>query len=108
MHFIAWLMMKWIAAALVLMAAVAIVAPSNPRNTLTRGLVSSAVIALIATPLAHLWWILFIPLFASMIVWFAVIGSYGLGFFRAIAVGIIGSVIGYGVDLLMHNYRGFP
>lgn len=94
---------KWVLAAVVLMAAVALVSPKNPRNTLSNGLVVSALLALAGVFLhSFLAWILILPALVGVVLWFAALTSYyGIGLLQSIGVGVVASLLGWGVDLLL-------
>jgi putative membrane protein len=78
------------AAACVMMLAVGAVSPRNPRNTFGRAAVVALVISLAwYVTLAHFLWWLVIPWLLYVIVCFVtVMVAYGIGFFRALLLGL--------------------
>jgi hypothetical protein len=101
------LFVRWLIHAVVVMGAVALVSPKNPRNTLTRALVVTVIVALIVTPFAFFWFLL-IPGVIALICWIIVfVAAYDIGIGQAIAVGIVQAAIGFVVDLfLIHGRLG--
>jgi len=89
------------------MGAVALVSPRNPRNTLTRALLVTVIVALIVTPFAFFWFLI-IPGVIALICWIVVfVAAYDIGIGQAIAVGIVQAAIGFLVDLfLIHGRLG--
>ena len=107
MNAIGVLFVRWVIHAVVVMGAVALVSPKNPRNTLTRALVVTVIVALIVTPFAFFWFLL-IPGIIALICWIIVfVAAYDIGIGQAIAVGIVQAAIGFVVDLfLIHGRLG--
>jgi hypothetical protein len=101
------LFVRWLIHAVVVMGAVALVSPKNPRNTLTRALVVTVIVALVVTPFAFFWFLL-IPGIIALICWIIVfVAAYEIGIGQAIAVGIVQAAIGFLVDLfLIHGRLG--
>jgi hypothetical protein len=101
------LFVRWLIHAIVVMGAVALVSPKNPRNTLTRALVVTVIVALVVTPFAFFWFLL-IPGIIALICWIIVfVAAYDIGIGQAIAVGIVQAAIGFLVDLfLIHGWLG--
>jgi hypothetical protein len=101
------LLVRWLIHAVVVMGAVALVSPKNPRNTLTRALVVTVIVALIVTPFAFFWFLL-VPGIIALICWIIVfVAAYDIGIGQAIAVGIVQAAIGFLVDLfLIHGRLG--
>jgi hypothetical protein len=101
------LFVRWLIHAVVVMGAVALVSPKNPRNTLTRALVVTVIVALVVTPFAFFWFLL-IPGIIALICWIIVfVAAYDIGIGQAIAVGIVQAAIGFLVDLfLIHGRLG--
>jgi hypothetical protein len=92
------LFVRWLIHAVVVMGSVALVAPANPRNTLTRALFVTFVVALVVTPVAFFWFLL-IPGLIALLCWIVVyVAAYDIGIGQAIAVGIVQAAIGYLVD----------
>ena len=107
MNAIGVLFVRWLIHAIVVMGAVALVSPKNPRNTLTRALVVTVIVALVVTPFAFFWFLL-IPGIIALICWIIVfVAAYDIGIGQAIAVGIVQAAIGFLVDLfLIHGWLG--
>jgi hypothetical protein len=101
------LFVRWLIHGVVVMGAVALVSPKNPRNTLTRALVVTVIVALVVTPFAFFWFLL-IPGVIALICWIVVfVAAYDIGIGQAIAVGIVQAAIGFLVDLfLIHGRLG--
>ena len=101
------LFVRWLIHAIVVMGSVGLVSPKNPRNTLTRALVVTVIVALIVTPFAFFWFLL-IPGIVALICWIIVfVTAYDISFGQAIAVGIVQTAIGFLVDLfLIHGRLG--
>jgi hypothetical protein len=98
---IAWVV-RFVMSALVLMAAVKIVTPQNPKNTFQRALMASLVINVLAVPLLWLWWFFLIPLLMYVAIWFGTLmGSYGIGPLQAIGVGLVGGTLAWLIDFLL-------
>jgi hypothetical protein len=101
------LLVRWLIHAVVVMGAVALVSPRNPRNRLTRALLVTVIVALIVTPFAFFWFLI-IPGVIALICWIVVfVAAYDIGIGQAIAVGIVQAAIGFLVDLfLIHGRLG--
>jgi hypothetical protein len=104
-----WLAIKivaWLVHAAVVMLSVAFVSPGNPRNTLARALVVTAVVAVFVTPFAAFWWLL-IPGLVALFAWWVVYGfAYGIGLFRSLFAGIVQSVLMLVLDWLLRGPHG--
>jgi putative membrane protein len=102
---LALLIARWVVHALVVWASVGLVTPGNPRNTIGRALLVTFLVALIVTPFAFFWFLV-IPAIIAFICWVIVYTTaYGIGFFQAIAVGIVQAGIGYLVDAFLIRGR---
>jgi hypothetical protein len=101
------LLVRWLIHAVVVMGAVALVSPRNPRNRLTRALLVTVIVALIVTPFAFFWFLI-IPGVIALICWIVVfVAAYDIGIGQAIAVGIVQAAIGFLIDLfLIHGRLG--
>ena len=102
------LFVRWLIHAVVVMGAVALVSPKNPRNRLTRALLVTLIVALIVTPFAFFWFLI-VPGLIALVCWIVVfVTAYDIGIGQAIAVGIVQAAIGFVVDLfLIHGRLGF-
>ncbi len=89
----------WVVHAAVNVAAVRVVSPGNPRNTLGRALAVTAVAAVVVTPFT--WMAIFIlPLLVAAVLWFLIYWlAYGLGPLQSIGVALLQAVIGWLVGL---------
>jgi len=100
-----WLLaalIRWLVSAAVTMAAVRMMTPNNPRNTLARALGVTFLVALIVTPLTGWLAILIVPLLIAMVAWFAIFMiAYDLGALQAAGVGLLQTVIGWLVGLAL-------
>ena len=95
-------LIRWLVSAAVTMAAVRMMTPNNPRNTLGRALAVTFLVALIVTPLTGWLAILIVPLLIALVAWFAIFMiAYDLGALQAIGVGILQTVIGWLVGILL-------
>lgn len=76
--------------AAVLMAAVGLVSPGNPSNTLGLALVVSVILSVAwYVTLAKFLWFLLLPWLLYVAFWFAAItGAYGIGVLRALLVAV--------------------
>jgi predicted Co/Zn/Cd cation transporter (cation efflux family) len=102
---IGFLLARWFVHAVVVWASVALVTPRNPSNTIARALLVTFLVALIVTPFAWFWFLI-IPAIIAFVCWVVVYtAAYGIGFFQAIAVGIVQAAIGYAVDVLFIRGR---
>jgi hypothetical protein len=101
------LLVRWLIHAVVVMGAIALVSPKNPRNTLPRALFVTLLVALVVTPFAFFWFLL-VPGVIALICWIVVfVAAYDIGIGQAIAVGIVQAAIGFLVDLfLIHGRLG--
>ncbi len=101
------LLVRWLVHAVVVMGAVALVSPKNPRNTLPRALFVTLIVALAVTPFAFFWFLI-VPGVIALICWILVfVIAYDIGIGQAIAVGIVQAAIGFLVDLfLIHGRLG--
>lgn len=102
---LAAILARWVVHALVVWASVALVTPGNPRNTVGRALLVTVLVAIVVTPFAFFWFLV-IPAIIAFLCWVIVYtAAYGIGFFQAIAVGIVQAVIGYLVDAFLVRGR---
>jgi len=108
MHSLGILLVRWVIHAVVVMGAVALVSPKNPRNTLSRALLVTLLVALIVTPFAFFWFLI-VPGIIALICWIIVfVVAYQINSGQAIAVGIVQAAIGFVVDLfLIHGRLGW-
>jgi hypothetical protein len=101
-----WLALKiasWVVSAIVVMLSVSAVSPGNRDNTLTRALVVTFVVALLVTPFAWFWFLL-IPGIIALIAWWAVYSiAYEIGFFQALAAGLVQMVLGVVADYFLRR-----
>jgi putative membrane protein len=88
-HLLAFLV-RLVVSAAVLWAAVGWVSPGNPNNTFGRAVLVSVVLSLAYyLTLAKFLWILVLPWLLYVAIWLAVVmGSYGLGFLRALLLAV--------------------
>jgi putative membrane protein len=91
------------ASAAVLWLAVAWVSPGNPANTLgTAALVSLVLSVAYYVTLAKFLWFLLLPWLLYVFVWLAVVmGTYGVGFWRALLVAIALALLSWIVQALL-------
>lgn len=102
MTWLAAALIRWLVSAAVTMAAVRFVAPGNPRNTLTRALGVTFLVALLVTPLTGWLAILIVPLLIAAVAWFALFMiAYDLGPLQALGVGILQTLIGWLIGLVL-------
>src|SRR5947207_15919255 len=95
-------LIRWLVSAALTMGAVRVVTPGNPRNTLTLALGVTFLVALLVTPLTGWLAIFLIPLLIAAVAWFAIyMIAYDLGPLQAIGVGLLQTVIGWLVGLLV-------
>lgn len=96
-------LLRLAASAVVLMLAVAWVAPGNPRNTFGRALVLSAFLSLAwFVTLARFLWFLFVPWLLYAAVWVAtVMLAYGLGFLRSLLLALALTFLSFLVSLVL-------
>src|SRR5712692_4942525 len=101
------LLVRRLTHAIVVMGAVALVSPKNPRNMLPRALFVTFLVALVVTPFAFFWFLV-IPGIIALVCWILVfVIAYDIGVGQAIAVGIVQAAIGFLVDLfLIHGRLG--
>lgn len=97
MNWLVAALLRWLVSAAVTMAAVHLVTPGNPHNTLGRAMAVTFLVALIVTPLTH--WlaaILIVPLLIALVAWFAIyMIAYDLGPLQALGVGLVQTIIGW-------------
>ena len=107
MNAIGVLLVRWLIHAVVVMGAVALVSPKNPRNRLPRALFVTLIVALAVTPFACFWFLI-VPGIIALICWILVfVIAYDIGIGQAVAVGIVQAAIGFLVDLfLIHGRLG--
>ena len=88
-HVLAFLV-RLVASAAVLWLAVAWVSPGNPWNTFGRAVIVSLVLSFAYyVTLARFLWFLVLPWLVYVAIWLAVVmGSYGLGFLRALLLAL--------------------
>ena len=99
------LLVRWLIHAIVVMGAVALVSPKNPRNVLPRALFVTFLVALVVTPFAFFWFLV-IPGIIALVCWILVfVIAYDIGVGQAIAVGIVQAAIGFLVDLFLIRGR---
>src|SRR5437870_9679056 len=94
-----WLLaalLHWLVAAAVTMAAVRVVTPGNPHNSLTRALAVTFLVAMLVTPLTGWLAIFLLPLLIAAVAWFAIyMIAYELGPLQALGVGLLQTAIGW-------------
>ena len=95
-------LLRLLASAVVLMLAVGLVSPGNPRNTLWRAAAISAFLSLAwFVTLARFLWFLFLPWLIYAAVWLAtVMAAYGLGFLRSLLLALALTFLTFLVSLL--------
>lgn len=93
---------RFAASAAVLWLAVAWVAPGNPENTFGRAVSVSIVLSVAYyVTLARFLWFLLLPWLLYAAIWLAVVmGTYGLGFWRALLVAIALAILSWLVSAL--------
>ena len=100
-----WLLgalVRWAVHAAVTVAAVNAVSPKNPDNTLGRALVVTFLCAALVGPLTGWLAILIIPLIIALVIWIAIyMLAYHLGPLQALGVGIIQTLIGWVIGLVL-------
>jgi hypothetical protein len=98
-------LIRWLVSAVVTMAAVRVVTPANPRNTLSRAMGVTFLVAILVTPLT--WWlpaILILPFLVGMVAWFAIFMiAYNLGPLQAAGVGLLEVLIGWLVSVAVRS-----
>jgi putative membrane protein len=87
---IAAFLLRLVLSAAILMAAVGLASPGNPNNTLGQAAVISVVLSIAwYVTLAKFLWFLLVPWLLYVLFWLGTImGTYGLGFFRALLVAV--------------------
>ncbi|HYG67572.1 MAG TPA: hypothetical protein VD838_07935, partial [Anaeromyxobacteraceae bacterium] len=82
--------------------AVAAVSPANPANTFGRAVLVSIVLSFaFYLTLAKFLWFLIVPWLLYALVWLAVVmGSYGIGFFRALLLAIFLTFLSWLVEAI--------
>ncbi len=90
------------ASAAVLWLAVAWVSPENPANTFGRAVLVSIVLSVAYyVTLAKFLWFLLLPWALYLFIWLAVVmGTYGIGFWRALLVAIALALLSWIVQAL--------
>src|SRR5512138_3061073 len=88
-HLLAFVV-RLVVSAAVLWAAVGWVSPGNPANTFGTAVVVSIVLSIAYyVTLAKFLWVLVIPWLLYVVIWLAVVmGTYGIGFLRALLVAL--------------------
>ena len=96
-----WLVLKiasWVVHAVVVMASVGAVSKNNPRNTLSRALLVTFLVALLVTPFAFFWFLL-IPGIIALVAWFIVYTvAYDISAGQAFVAGLVQVALGLLVD----------
>jgi hypothetical protein len=99
-----WLALKllsWVVHAAVVMISIGAVSPGNRSNTLPRALLVTFLVAIVVTPFAWFWWLV-IPGFIALIAWWIVYSlAYGIGFFQALAAGLVQVALEVVVDYFL-------
>lgn len=100
-HVLAFLV-RLVASAAVLWLAVAWVSPGNPANTFGRAIVVSLVLSIAYyVTLARFLWFLLLPWLLYVVIWLAVVmGSYGVGFWRALLLALALAFLSWVVSTL--------
>src|SRR2546423_885234 len=96
------ILIHWLVSAAVTMAALRVVTPGNAHNTLVRALGVTFLVAILVTPLTG--WLAFflLPLLIAAAAWFAIyMIAYDLGPLQALGVGLIQTVIGWLVGVVV-------
>jgi putative membrane protein len=90
-------LVRLVASAAVLWLAVAWVSPGNPANTFGTAVLVSLVLSLAYyVTLAKFLWFLLFPWLLYVLIWLAVVmGTYGIGFWRALLVAIALAVLSW-------------
>jgi putative membrane protein len=101
-HLLAFLVRLAVSAA-VLWLAVAWVSPGNPANTFGRAVVVSIVLSVAYfVTLARFLWFLVLPWLLYVAIWLAVVmGTYGIGFWRALLVALALAFLSWVVSALL-------
>jgi putative membrane protein len=91
---------RLVLSAAVLVAAVGLVSPGNPNNTLGQAAVLSVVLSIAwYVTLAKFLWFLLLPWLVDVAFWFAAVtGTYGVGVGRALLVALGMSILSALVD----------
>src|SRR5947209_12042887 len=101
MELLVGILVRWVIHAAVTVAAVRLITPGNPRNTLSRALLVTFVVAAVVTPMT-LFWFLLVPLIVAAIAWIAIyMLAYGLGPLQAMGTGLMQVVIGWLVGVIL-------
>jgi hypothetical protein len=100
-------LIRWVVHAAVTVAAIRAIAPGNPHNTLGRALLVTFLVAALVGPLTG-WLALFIvPLLIAFVIWCAIyFFAYDLGPLQTIGVGILQTLIGWVVGLVLSAVMG--
>ena len=102
MTWLAVALISWIVHAAVTVLAVRMVTPGNPANTLGRALLVTFLSAMLVGPLTGWLAILIVPLLIAAVVWVVIyMLAYGLGPLQAIGVGLLQTVLGWLVSVLV-------
>lgn len=91
---------RLVLSAAVLAGAVAFVSPGNPSNTFGQAVVLSVVLSIAwYITLAKFLWFLLLPWLLYVLFWFgAIMGAYGLGFFKALLVALLLAFLSWAVE----------
>lgn len=110
-HLLAFLL-RLVVSAGVLWAAVGWVSPGNPSNTFGRAVLVSVVLSIAYyLTLAKFLWILILPWLLYVAIWLAVVmGSYGIGFLRALLLALALAFLSWLVSALfgIRTFRSEP
>ena len=95
-------LVRLVASAVVLMAAVAWVSPGNPTNTVGNAVLVSLLLAIASyLTLARFLWFLLLPWLLYAAIWLAtVMGTYGLGFGSALLLALALTLLSFLVSLV--------
>jgi putative membrane protein len=96
-------LVRLVASAAVLWLAVAWASPGNPANTFGRAVLVSIVLSIAYyLTLAKFLWFLLLPWLLYVFVWLAVVmGTYGIGFWRALLVAVALALLSWIVQALL-------
>jgi putative membrane protein len=96
-------LVRLVASAAVLWLAVAWASPGNPANTFGRAVLVSIVLSVAYyVTLAKFLWFLLLPWLLYVFIWLAVVmGTYGIGFWRALLVALALALLSWIVQTLL-------